>query len=106
MAACWRAQARPNILGRDRVAAETRLGRWFLQCALCGEREASARYYRLNRLRQDIEHLCRPCWLTLRRAGGGEWQYFLGVGRFFVLFTILPVLVLALLVGWLALWIF
>ncbi len=71
-----------------------------MQCVLCGEREASGRYYRLNRLTEEVEQLCRPCWLTLRRAGRGEWRYFLGVGRFFFLFTILPVLLGALL-AWL-----
>lgn len=72
-----------------------------MQCALCGEREASARYYRLNRLTEEVERLCRPCWLTLRRADRGEWRYFSGVGRFFLLFTVLPVVALALLI-WLA----
>ena len=74
-------------------------------CALCGEREASSRYYRLNRLTEEVERLCRPCWLTLRRANGDEWKYFLGVGRFFFLFTVLPVLFLMLLLVGLALFI-
>lgn len=71
---------------------------------MCGEREASSRYFRLNRVTEEVEGLCRPCWLTLRHAKEGEWRYFLGVGRFFFLFTVLPLLILGALLGLLVAW--
>lgn len=71
-----------------------------MQCPTCNERKAQARYYRLNELTEEIEHLCRPCWLSSRKSGRNEWRYFRGVGRFFLLYTILPIAVLVL-AGWL-----
>jgi hypothetical protein len=69
-----------------------------MQCPVCGERKAEARYYRLNRLSEEIEHLCRPCWLTLRKARQDDWSYFRGAARLVLLFTVLPVLATALVV--------
>ncbi len=75
-----------------------------MQCPMCRERKAVAQYYRLNRLTEQIDHLCRPCWLTLRKAED-EWDYFRGASRLLLLYTVIPVVVTALLVWLLAVWI-
>jgi hypothetical protein len=72
---------------------------------MCGERKAEAQYYRLNRLTEQIEHLCRPCWLTLRKAEADEWEYFRGAARLILLYSVLPTVVTALVVWLLAAWI-
>lgn len=74
-----------------------------MQCPLCGERTAEARYYRVNPLTESIEHLCRPCWLTMRKAGAAEWVYYRGAGRLLLLYTVLPVVATAAAVWLLAL---
>ena len=76
-----------------------------MQCPLCNERKAQAQYYRLNQVTEEIEHLCRPCWLTLRKGGGGEWRYFRGASRFLLLYSVLPVVVLILAAWLLVIWI-
>ncbi len=75
-----------------------------MECAVCQEREASVRYYRLNRLTEQVDYLCRPCWLAVRRADGDEWSYFKGVSRFVFLYSVLPTLLLGLLLGALVVW--
>jgi hypothetical protein len=67
---------------------------------MCGERKAEARYYRLNPVNEEIQHLCRPCWITARRAET-EWEYFMGAGKLLLYYTVIPVIVTAALV-WLA----
>lgn len=76
-----------------------------MQCPMCGERKAEAQYYRLNRLTEQIEHLCRPCWLTLRKAEADEWEYFRGAARLILLYSVLPTVVTAFVVWLLAVWI-
>ncbi len=76
-----------------------------MKCPLCGERTAAAQYYRVNSLTEDIEHLCRPCWLMLRKAGRDEWRYFRGAARLLLLYTVLPVLATGLAVWLLFLWV-
>ena len=76
-----------------------------VQCPSCKERRAQAQYYRLNELSEEIEHLCRPCWLTLRKSERDEWRYFRGVGRFFLLYTVLPLVSIALVIWLLVTWI-
>lgn len=73
-----------------------------MQCPICGERRADARYYRVNTLTEDIEHLCRICWLGLRKTERDDWRYFKGAARLILLYSVLPVLITALIV-WLAL---
>ncbi len=73
-----------------------------MQCPMCGEQAAEARYYRLNRLTETIEHLCRPCWLTLRKRERDDWQYFRGAAQLLFFYTVLPVLATALVVWLLA----
>ena len=80
-------------------------GEELMKCPLCGEREAAPRYYRANRLTEQIEHLCRPCWLTVRKAGQGDWTYFQGAGRLVLLYTVLPVALTVLVVWLAAMWI-
>jgi hypothetical protein len=76
-----------------------------MQCPMCRERRAEAQYYRVNTVTEGIEHLCRPCWLGLRKAERDEWRYFKGAGQLVLLYTVLPVLVTALVVWLLAAWI-
>ena len=76
-----------------------------MPCPMCGERRAEAQYYRVNSVTEGIEHLCRPCWLLLRKSERDEWAYFKGAGRLVLLYTILPVAVTAVLVWLLASWI-
>ncbi len=68
------------------------------QCPMCGDKAAEARYYRLNRLTETIEHLCRPCWLALRKAETDEWEYFRGAAKLLFYYTVLPVVITALVV--------
>jgi hypothetical protein len=75
-----------------------------MQCPVCGERSADARYYRLNTVTEGLQQLCRPCWLALRKAERGEWRYFRGVGRLIFLYTVLPAAATALAVWLLATW--
>ena len=70
-----------------------------MACPLCGEQKADARYYRLNPLTEEIQHLCKACWIASRKAES-EWDYFKGAGRLLLYYTILPVLATALL-AWL-----
>lgn len=76
------------------------------QCPMCGDKAAEARYYRLNRLSETIEHLCRPCWLALRKAERDEWEYFRGAAKLLFYYTVLPVVITAVLVWVLAVIIF
>lgn len=76
-----------------------------MQCPMCRERTAEAGYYRLNRLTEEVEHLCQPCWLTLRKASADEWTYYRGAARMILLYTVIPVLVTALVVWLVALWV-
>ena len=71
-----------------------------MQCPMCGERKAEAKYYRLNPLTEEIQHLCRPCWIAARKAEG-EWEYFKGAAKLLLYYTVIPVFVAAVLV-WLA----
>jgi hypothetical protein len=75
-----------------------------MQCPVCEERKAAAQYYRLNRLSEQVEHLCRPCWLTLKRAAGDDWRYFQGAARLVLLYTVIPTVATALVVWLLAMW--
>jgi hypothetical protein len=72
---------------------------------MCGEDTADARYYRLNSLTEQIDHLCRPCWLTLRKSERSDWEYFKGASKLIFYYTILPVVITALLVWILVAWI-
>ncbi len=76
-----------------------------MKCPMCGEREAAARYYRVNSVTEAIEHLCRPCWLTLRKAQRNDWRYFRGAAQLVLLYTVLPVAAAAVVVWLLAVWI-
>lgn len=71
---------------------------------MCQESEASTRYFRLNRVTEEVEPVCRPCWLATRHAKAGEWTYFRGVGRFFLLYSVLPLMVLAILLTLALVW--
>ncbi len=73
-----------------------------MQCPLCREREAEARYYRVSNVTEQIEHMCRGCWFALRVHQKDEWTYFKGAGRLILLYTVIPVAVTALLVWLLA----
>lgn len=75
-----------------------------MQCPVCGERTAEARYYRLNTVTEGLEHLCRPCWLTLRKAERDDWRYFRGASRLILLYAVLPAAVTAAAVWLLAAW--
>lgn len=76
-----------------------------MKCPLCAEREAAAQYYRVNTLTEAIEHLCRPCWLAVRKAQRDEWRYFRGAARLILLYTVLPALATGLVVWLLTLWV-
>ena len=76
-----------------------------MKCPVCGERDAAPQYYRLNRLNEEVEQLCRPCWLTLRKATGDDWSYFRGAARLLLVYTVLPVVVTAAVVWLIAMWI-
>jgi hypothetical protein len=71
---------------------------------MCRERTAQAKYYRLNTVTESIEHLCRPCWLTLRKVERDDWRYFRGASKLILLYTALPVVVTALAVWLLMAW--
>jgi hypothetical protein len=72
---------------------------------MCHERKAEAQYYRMNTVTEGIEHLCRPCWLALRKSEADDWRYYKGAGRLVLLYTVLPVVVTAVVVWLLAVWI-
>ncbi|UCF18220.1 MAG: hypothetical protein JSU87_09660 [Gemmatimonadota bacterium] len=76
-----------------------------MKCPVCGERDAAPQYYRLNRLDERIEQLCRTCWMTLRKVGADDWSYFRGAARLILFYTILPVAATALAVWLIAMWI-
>lgn len=76
-----------------------------MECPLCGERAAAPQYYRASRLTEQIEHLCRPCWMAVRKGGEDDWSYFRGAGRLLLLYTVLPVMATAALVWLAAMWI-
>ncbi len=64
-------------------------------CPLCQERPASPKYYRLHGVTEEVEHICQVCWLSPRKGDRDEWKYFQGVGRLFLLYTVVPFLALA-----------
>jgi hypothetical protein len=66
-------------------------------CPLCGDRSAEAKYYRLNPVTEEIQHLCQPCWVGVRKTET-EWEYFKGAGKLLLYYTILPVIGTAVLV--------
>jgi hypothetical protein len=70
-----------------------------MQCPMCKERRAAPQYYRVNEVTEKTEHLCRACWIALRRSERDDWQYFRGATRLFLLYTVLPVVV-AVIVLW------
>lgn len=76
-----------------------------MECPLCGERAAAPEYYRANRLTEKIEHLCRPCWVALRKGREADWSYFRGAGRLLLFYTVLPAVAAALLAWLAAMWI-
>jgi hypothetical protein len=67
---------------------------------MCKERRAAPQYYRVNEVTEQVEHLCRACWIALRRSERDDWQYFKGATRLVLLYTVLPVVV-AVIVAWL-----
>ncbi len=73
-----------------------------MQCPVCEEREVDPRYYRFNTVTESLQHVCRPCWLALRKVERQEWRYFRGAVRLVWLYTVLPALVTALAVWLLA----
>ncbi len=76
-----------------------------MQCPACGERTAAAQYYRVNSVSEGVQHLCRPCWLMLRKSERDDWRYYRGAARLILLYTVLPVVVSAIIVWLLAVWI-
>ncbi len=73
-----------------------------MDCPLCGERKAEPQYYRVNRVTERIEHLCRTCWLGLRKAERDEWEYYRGAGKLMLYYSVIPIVVTAALVWALA----
>lgn len=74
------------------------------RCPVCNERRAAPQYYRMNQLTEQMEHLCRACWLTLRKVERSDWVYFRGAARLLLLYTVLPVMITALVVWLLVTW--
>jgi hypothetical protein len=66
---------------------------------MCKERRAAPQYYRVNEVTEQAEHLCRACWIALRRSERDDWQYFRGATRLVLLYTVIPVVV-AVIVLW------
>jgi hypothetical protein len=76
-----------------------------MQCPMCNERRAAPQYYRVNEVTEQVEHLCRACWIMLRKSERDDWRYFRGAARLILLYTVLPVGIAAILVWLLASWI-
>lgn len=74
-------------------------------CPVCNERRAAPQYYRVNEATEKVEHLCRACWIVLRRSERDEWRYFRSAARIIFLYTVLPVAAAGLLVWLLVRWV-